>query len=201
MLASLLLNRVTLLPGQGLYLSAGNLHAYLSGFAVELMANSDNVLRGGLTPKHVDVPELMRVLLDDEGMSWDDAWRVTTSVISYTNHTIMSEALEKWSIDMYAQVLPRIWTITNEINERFCKEMFVRLHGDTEQIANMAIVANGQVRITWNSVAGKTYTVYGSSQVDGPYTPVGTVPSAGNGETFADFPGLVARQFYRVSTP
>ncbi|GAA3177504.1 hypothetical protein GCM10020255_069520 [Rhodococcus baikonurensis] len=61
-LAALLLNRVTLEPGQGLFLAAGNLHAYLHGLAVEIMANSDNVLRGGLTPKHVDVPELLRVL-------------------------------------------------------------------------------------------------------------------------------------------
>ena len=62
MLAALLLNRVTLAPGEAIYLPAGNLHAYLSGAGVEMMANSDNVLRGGLTPKHVDVPELLRVL-------------------------------------------------------------------------------------------------------------------------------------------
>ncbi len=110
------------------------------------------------------IPELMRVLLDEEGMSWDEAWRVTTSTISYTNHTIMSEALEKWSIEMYQQALPRIWMITNEINERFCKEMHIRLHGDTERISNMAIVANGQVRMAFLAIVG-SYSVNGVAQL------------------------------------
>ncbi len=110
------------------------------------------------------IPELMRVLLDDEGMTWDDAWRVTTAVISYTNHTIMSEALEKWNIEMYQQALPRIWMITNEINERFCKEMFARFHGDMERVANMAIVANGQVRMAFLAIVG-SYSVNGVAQL------------------------------------
>lgn len=110
------------------------------------------------------IPELMRVLLDDEGMSWDDAWRVTTSVISYTNHTIMSEALEKWSVEMYQQTLPRIWTITNEINERFCKDMFIRLNGDLDRIANMAIVAHGQVRMAFLAIVG-SYSINGVAQL------------------------------------
>jgi len=110
------------------------------------------------------IPELMRVLLDDEGLSWDEAWRITTAVISYTNHTIMSEALEKWSVDMYQQVLPRIWMITNEINERFCKELFRRFNGDTDRIANMAIIAHGQVRMAFLAIVG-SYSINGVAQL------------------------------------
>lgn len=110
------------------------------------------------------IPEMMRVLLDEEEMSWEEAWRITTAVISYTNHTIMSEALEKWSVEMYAQVLPRIWMITNEINERFCKELYNRFNGDLDKVAHMAIVANGQVRMAYLAIVG-SYSVNGVAQL------------------------------------
>ena len=63
----------------------------------------------------------MRILLDEEGLAWEEAWRITTNTVSYTNHTILSEALEKWPIDMFKTLLPRIYMIVNEINERFCE--------------------------------------------------------------------------------
>lgn len=70
----------------------------------------------------VAVAELMRILVDEEQVSWDDAWRITTNVMSYTNHTILTEALEKWPIELFKKLLPRIFMIITEINERFCKK-------------------------------------------------------------------------------
>jgi len=110
------------------------------------------------------IPELMRVLLDDEGMGWEDAWRVTTAVISYTNHTIMSEALEKWPVDMFQRVLPRIWMIVNEINERFCRDLWKRYPGDEQRIGDMAIVANNQVRMAYLAIVG-SHSVNGVAQL------------------------------------
>ena len=93
-IAAMLLNHVTLQPGEALYLGAGVPHAYLDGLGVEIMANSDNVLRCGLTPKHIDVPELMRILLDEASLGWDVAWDLTVRTLAYTNHTLLPEALE-----------------------------------------------------------------------------------------------------------
>ena len=67
----------------------------------------------------VAIPELMRILLDEEGLNWDEAWEVTTKTCAYTNHTIMSEALEKWPIELFSRLLPRIYQIVEEINRRF----------------------------------------------------------------------------------
>ena len=99
------------------------------------------------------IPELMRILMDEEGMGWDDAWEITTQMVSYTNHTIMSEALEKWPIEMMKTTLPRIYMIIEEINERFCRQMFEHF-GDLDKVARMAIVAYGQVRMAHLAIAG-----------------------------------------------
>ncbi|MGL5868019.1 glycogen/starch/alpha-glucan phosphorylase, partial [Clostridium chrysemydis] len=92
------------------------------------------------------IPELMRILLDEEGLPWEVAWRITTNTISYTNHTILSEALEKWPVDMFKKLLPRIYMIVQEINERYCTELWNSYIGQWDKIAHMAILADGQVR-------------------------------------------------------
>jgi starch phosphorylase len=91
----------------------------------------------------VAVPELMRILMDQEGVDWDTAWKITTNTISYTNHTILSEALEKWPIDMFKSLLPRIYMIVEEINERFCKDLWNRYPGQWDKISKMAFTAVG----------------------------------------------------------
>ena len=102
----------------------------------------------------VAVPELMRILLDIEGLSWDDAWRITTNTISYTNHTIMAEALEKWPIDLFKELLPRIYDIVNEINERFCKALWNRYPSEWDRISRMSIIGDGFVRMANLAIVG-----------------------------------------------
>ncbi|KDR96036.1 starch phosphorylase [Peptoclostridium litorale DSM 5388] len=100
------------------------------------------------------IPELMRILMDEEGLGWDQAWKITTNTISYTNHTIMAEALEKWPIDMFKSLLPRIYMIVYEINERFCANVWKKYNGDWDRIARMAIIANGYVKMAYLSIVG-----------------------------------------------
>lgn len=101
------------------------------------------------------IPELMRILMDIHEMTWDDAWKITTNVISYTNHTILHEAMEKWPIDLFQKLLPRVYMITHEINERFCRELWVRKYdGDLQKISEMAIISNGMVRMANLCVVG-----------------------------------------------
>lgn len=102
----------------------------------------------------VAIPELMRILMDEEGLSWEDAWDITTKTISYTNHTIMPEALEMWPVDMFKRLLPRMHMITNEINERFCKELWERYPGDWEKIRRMAVMSDGMVHMARLAVVG-----------------------------------------------
>ena len=102
----------------------------------------------------VAVPELMRILLDVEKLSWDDAWRITTNTISYTNHTIMAEALEKWPIDLFKELLPRIYDIVNEINERFCKALWNRYPSEWDRISRMSIIGDGFVRMANLAIVG-----------------------------------------------
>jgi len=100
------------------------------------------------------IPELMRILIDEEGMGWDDAWKITINSISYTNHTILAEALEKWPIDMFKSLLPRIYMIVHEINERFCRELWNQYPGDWDRIGKMAVVADGYVKMAHLAIAG-----------------------------------------------
>lgn len=102
----------------------------------------------------VAVPELMRILMDEEGLGWDDAWKITTHTISYTNHTILPEALENWPIDMFRDLLPRIYMIVEEINERYCRQLWARYPGQWDKIAQMAVVADGQVHMARLAVVG-----------------------------------------------
>ena len=100
----------------------------------------------------VAIPELMRILLDDEGLTWEEAWDITTRTCAYTNHTIMSEALEKWPVDLFSRLLPRIYQIVEEINCRFVNEIQQRYPGDQDKIAKMAVVYNGQVRMAYMAI-------------------------------------------------
>ncbi len=98
------------------------------------------------------IPELMRILIDENGYSWDDAWYIVTKTVAYTNHTVMSEALEKWSEDLIQRRLPRIYMILREINERFCADMWNRFPGDWDKIERMSIFSHNQIRMANLSV-------------------------------------------------
>lgn len=100
------------------------------------------------------IPELMRILVDEEGIEWDTAWRITTNTVSYTNHTILAEALEKWPVDMFKQLLPRIYMIIEEINERYCKELWIKYPGDWHKISRMAIISDGKVKMAHLAIVG-----------------------------------------------
>lgn len=97
----------------------------------------------------VAVPELMRILLDEESLGWEEAWDITTHCCAYTNHTIMTEALEKWPIELFSRLLPRIYQIVEEINRRFILDIQAKFPGDQEKINRMAIVYDGQVRMAY----------------------------------------------------
>lgn len=95
----------------------------------------------------VTIPELMRILLDEYNLEWDEAWEITTKTCAYTNHTIMSEALEKWPLELFSRLLPRIYQITEEINRRFIEQIQAKYPGNFEKIKKMAIVYDGQVKM------------------------------------------------------
>lgn len=100
------------------------------------------------------IPELMRLLMDEHGYSWEKAWDIVTRTVAYTNHTVMSEALEKWNEDLISRRLPRIYSILKEINQRFCGEMWNRFPGDWDKIDRMSVFSHGQVRMANLSVIG-----------------------------------------------
>lgn len=100
------------------------------------------------------IPELMRILMDEKGMGWDEAWLITQNTISYTNHTLMPEALETWPVEMMKKLLPRIYMIIDEINERFCQQLWDIYPGDREKISSMAIIADDRVRMANLAIVG-----------------------------------------------
>lgn len=100
------------------------------------------------------IPELMRILLDEEGLSWENAWRITQNTISYTNHTILAEALEKWPVDMFKSLLPRIYMIIEEINRRYCEELWNKYVGQWDKISRMSIIGDGYVRMANLAIVG-----------------------------------------------
>ena len=116
------------------------------------------------THPSVTVAELMRILMDEEGLEWNEAWEVTTKTCAYTNHTIMSEALEKWPIDLFARLLPRIYQIVEEINRRFEREIQERYPNQPEKVEAMAILYNGQVRMANLAIVGG-FSVNGVAQL------------------------------------
>ncbi|MCR5203684.1 MAG: glycogen/starch/alpha-glucan phosphorylase [Lachnospiraceae bacterium] len=106
------------------------------------------------THPSVTVAELMRILMDEHYLTWDEAWDITTRACAYTNHTIMSEALEKWPLELFSRLLPRIYQIVEEINRRFIREIQVKYPGDYKKIEKMAIVYDGQVRMANLAIVG-----------------------------------------------
>ena len=112
----------------------------------------------------VAVAELMRILVDEEGLEWDEAWEVTRKTCAYTNHTIMAEALEKWPIELFSRLLPRVYQIVEEINRRFVIEIQNKYPGDQEKIRKMAILYDGQIRMAHLAIAG-SYSVNGVARL------------------------------------
>ncbi len=112
----------------------------------------------------VAVAELMRILLDEEGLGWDEAWEITTKTCAYTNHTIMAEALEKWPIEIFARLLPRVYQIIEEINRRFISQIQSAYPGDGGKVARMAIICDGQVKMAHLAIAAG-YSVNGVARL------------------------------------
>ena len=112
----------------------------------------------------VAVAELMRLLMDQEGLGWDQAWDITTKCCAYTNHTIMSEALEKWPIELFSRLLPRVYQIIEEINRRFILEIQQKYPGNFEKIKKMAIIYDGQVKMAHLAIVAG-YSVNGVARL------------------------------------
>ena len=131
-------------------------HGSLVGFEDKISIHIND------THPALSIPELMRILMDVYSYTWDDAWNVVVKTISYTNHTVLPEALECWRVDLFAMKLPRIFMIVNEINKRFTADLWNLYPGDWDRISRMAIVAYNQVRMANLSVVG-SHTVNGVS--------------------------------------
>lgn len=123
-----------------------------------------NVFQLNDTHPTVAVAELMRVLMDDEGLTWDEAWDITSKTCAYTNHTIMAEALEKWPIELFSRLLPRIYQIVEEINRRFIDNIKAKYPGNQDKIRSMAIIYDGQVKMAHLAIAAG-FSVNGVAQL------------------------------------
>ena len=112
----------------------------------------------------VAIPEFMRILMDEEGLEWEEAWHVTQNTMSYTNHTIMSEALEKWPVDMFRELLPRIYLIIEEIDRTFRESLYAKFPDNQEQVEKMAIISGGYVKMAHLCIHG-THSVNGVAKL------------------------------------
>ena len=112
----------------------------------------------------VTVSEFMRILVDDYGLEWDEAWSITNKTCAYTNHTIMAEALEKWPIDLFQKLLPRVYQIVDEINRRFVLKIEDMYPGNQDKVRSMAILYDGQVKMAHLAIAG-SYSVNGVAKL------------------------------------
>ncbi|MDC3422572.1 glycogen/starch/alpha-glucan phosphorylase [Aquibacillus koreensis] len=110
------------------------------------------------------IPELMRILMDEEGFSWEKSWEITTKVFAYTNHTILSEALEKWPIAMIQSLVPRLYMIIDEINERFCQSIWLDHPALRDNIHEMAVIADGQIHMARLAIVG-SFSVNGVAKL------------------------------------
>lgn len=160
-------NRVLRLKQQYFFVSAG-LQSIIRRFrlkhdSLEKLADKIVVQINDTHPA-LAVPELMRILLDDYGFSWDEAWDMTTRIVAYTNHTILPEALERWPVDTFRELMPRVYMIVEEINRRFCKELLERYPHDHHRVGRMAIIGDGDVRMAHLAVVG-AFSVNGVAAV------------------------------------
>lgn len=112
----------------------------------------------------VAIPELMRILMDEEGLEWDEAWHITQNTMSYTNHTIMSEALEKWPVELFKDLLPRIYLIVEEIDRRFRQILGNKFQGNGDMVEKLAIISGGYVRMAHLCIHG-THSVNGVAKL------------------------------------
>lgn len=148
------------------FVSAG-IQGILNTFtrAERSLESLDNYIAIHINDTHpsLAIPELMRLLMDRQGMGWDQAWSITTKVMSYTNHTIMAEALEQWPVDMFRQLLPRIYMIVEEINRRFCEELIIKGY-TKKKIADMAIISHGMIHMAYLAIIG-SYSVNGVAKL------------------------------------
>ena len=112
----------------------------------------------------VAVAELMRILVDEYKLTWEEAWDITTKTCAYTNHTIMAEALEKWPIELFSRLLPRIYQIVEEINRRFVADIQAKFPGNQEMVRKMAIIYDGQVKMAHLAIAG-SFSVNGVARL------------------------------------
>lgn len=123
-----------------------------------------NVFQLNDTHPTVAIAELMRILLDEYGLTWDQAWAVTTKTCAYTNHTIMSEALEKWPLELFSRLLPRVYQIIEEINRRFVAKIQEMYPGDQHKVSKMAIIYDGQVKMAHMAIAA-SFSVNGVARL------------------------------------
>ena len=123
-----------------------------------------NVFQLNDTHPTVAIAELMRILLDCYALTWDEAWEVTSKTCAYTNHTIMAEALEKWPLELFSRLLPRIYQIVEEINRRFVEQINLKYPGDQNKVAKMAIIYDGQVKMAHMAIAS-SFSVNGVAQL------------------------------------
>lgn len=116
------------------------------------------------THPSVAVAELMRILMDEKDMCWEEAWDVTVKTMAYTNHTIMTEALEKWQVTMFKSIIPRIYMIVEEINRRFCAEAFHKYNGNWEKVDEVSIVSKGYINMAYLAIIG-SHSVNGVANI------------------------------------
>lgn len=135
------------------------------------------------------VPELMRILMDEHGFDWDKAWEITIKTIAYTNHTVMSEALEKWPQDLFKKILPRIYQIVEELNKRLCTELWQTYRDDAQKVNDNAILANGEIRMA-NICIYASYAVNGVSRLHSDIL---------KDDVFADFYKVYPNKFTNVT--
>ena len=135
-----------------------NVYGTLSNFSEKVAIHIND------THPTLCIPELMRIFMDEHSYTWEDAFKMVVNTVTYTNHTVLSEALEKWPEELIRQQLPRVYGIIKELNERFCKELWNRYPGDWDRIERMAIISNGQIRMAHLSIVGSS-KVNGVSQL------------------------------------
>ena len=135
------------------------------------------------------IPELMRILVDEERLPWEEAERITQATVAYTNHTIMAEALEKWPENMMRETLPRIYSIMQELNRRLCQKLFDAFPGQWDRIGHMAILAYDQAHMA-NMCVAYSHAVNGVSQLHGDIL---------KHTTFADYYAIMPEKFYAIT--